>query len=292
MYLNLAIQTLVFSVLVAGFIATVASGISLVLGVTRIINFAHGELVMLGAYLTYWLYVLYGISPLVSAFISFIAMGVLSYIIFRLFLHRVLQAEGHNQLLATVGLSIVLQNIAMLLWTPNIKTINVQMLPTYKVGSIVIPGNFLFVAIMGMICYGVLIYIVNYTSYGTMMKMTSDHPQLAQYSGVDVFRAFSLSFVIGGAFAGAAGSMLGVFLYITPLVGLDASLKGFAVVIAGGIGSVPGAIVGALMVSMAEGFCSAFMPEGASWGFGVAFLIVILILLFRPTGILKGKELT
>ena len=124
-----------------------------------------------------------------------------------------------------------------------------------------------------------------------MMKMTSDHQQLAQYSGVDVSRAFVISFVIGGAFAGAAGSMMGVLLYIHPMVGLDMALKGFVVVIAGGIGSLPGAIFGALIISLSEGLAAAFLPEGASWGSGVAFLVLTLILIFKPTGIYGGKEL-
>jgi len=284
------IQSIVLSILVAGLIATIASGISLVLGVTRIVNFAHGEFVMLGAYLTYWLYVLYGISPYVSALISFVAIGFLSYIVFRVFLYRVLQAEHHNQLLATFGLSILLTNLAMLIFTPNLRSMSVEMLPTYKIGAIIIPGNFLFVGIMGMVCYLLLIYLVSRTSYGMMMRMTSSHSELAQYSGVNVFRAYGLSFVIGGAFAGAAGSMLAVLFYIHPSVGLELGIKSFAVVVASGIGSIPGAILGALIVSLAEGMVSTFLPSGASWAYGVGFLILMFILIFKPTGILGKKH--
>jgi len=290
MTITAVVQMLVFSILVAGLVATIAAGISLVLGVTGIVNFAHGEFVMLGAYLTYWLYVLYGISPYISALISFVSMGVLSYVVFRVFLHRVLQAEHHNQLIATFGLSILLSNLAMLAFTPALRSISVEMLPTVKLGPIIIPGNFLFVGIMGMVCYLLLIYLVSRTSYGVMMRMTSSHPELANYSGVNVFQAFALSFVIGGAFAGAAGSMVAVLLYIHPAVGLGLGIKSFAVVVASGIGSVPAAILGALIVCLAEGMVSTFLSQGASWAYGVGFLILMLILIFKPTGIL-GKKL-
>jgi branched-chain amino acid transport system permease protein len=117
------------------------------------------------------------------------------------------------------------------------------------------------------------------------MRFASDDPELAMYSGINIDRIFELSFVIGGVAAGVAGGLVALVLYVHPAVGLDLVIRAFAIITLGGLGNIPGALVGAAILSLVEGLIGTFVPGGGSWGFGVAFLILLLVLLVRPSGI-------
>lgn len=280
-------QAVLLSLSTAGLYAAVAAGLTLTVGVTRIINFAHGEFVMLGAFLTYWLYSRFGISPWLGMLASGIALALFSSVVYRAFLARVLKQDEHNQLLATLGLSILLLNVAIILWSPDPRVMQAPaLLPTLAIAGVTIPGNNIVVALVGLLLFAVLLGIKNYTRYGTQMRFASDDPVLAMHTGVNVDRIFELSFVIGGAAAGVAGGLVALVLYVQPSVGVDLVIRAFAIIALGGLGSIPGALVGAAILSLAEGLISTFVSGGGSWGFGVAFLILLLVLLVRPSGIL------
>jgi branched-chain amino acid transport system permease protein len=280
-------QAVLLSLSIAGLYAAVAAGLTLTVGVTRIINFAHGEFVMLGAFLTYWLYSRFGISPWLGMLASGIALALFSSVVYRAFLARVLKQDEHNQLLATLGLSILLLNVAIILWSPDPRVMQAPaLLPTLAIAGVTIPGNNIVVALVGLLLFAVLLGIKNYTRYGTQMRFASDDPALAMHTGVNVDRIFELSFVIGGAAAGVAGGLVALVLYVQPSVGVDLVIRAFAIIALGGLGSIPGALIGAAVLSLAEGLISTFVSGGGSWGFGVAFLILLLVLLVRPSGIL------
>jgi len=285
------IQTLLLSLTVAGLYAAIASGLALEFGVMRIINFAHGEFVMLGAFATYFLNTRYGISPVIGMLVAGLAMGLLSLAVFRAFLLRVLKQDEHNQILATLGLSILITNLAVILWTPDARALHAPpLLPTLRLGEVTVPGNNLFVLLIGALLYVALMLFMTRTRYGVQLRLASDDPDLATLAGVDVERMFGLSFVIGGITAGIAGGLVAVVLYVQPSVGTDLVIRAFAIVVLAGLGSIPGALVGAILLSVAEGLTSTFVPNGASWGYGVAFLVIVVVLLLRPTG-LFGKEM-
>jgi branched-chain amino acid transport system permease protein len=285
------IQAVLLSLSVAGLYAAVAAGLTLTVGVTRIINFAHGEFVMLGAFLTYWLYSHFGISPWLGMLASGVALGLFSILVYRSFLARVLKQDEHNQLLATLGLSILLLNIAIILWSPDPRVMQAPaLLPTLQFGGVTIPGNNIVVALVGLLLFAVLLGIKNYSRYGTQMRFASDDPVLAMHSGVNVDRIFELSFVIGGAAAGVSGGLVALLLYVQPSVGVDLVIRAFAIITLGGLGNIPGALVGAAILSLVEGLIGTFVPGGGSWGFGVAFLILLLVLIVRPSGIF-GRQM-
>jgi branched-chain amino acid transport system permease protein len=285
------IQAVLLSLSIAGLYAAVAAGLTLTVGVTRIINFAHGEFVMLGAFLTYWLYSRFGISPWLGMLASGAALALFSSIVYRTFLARVLKQDEHNQLLATLGLSILLLNIAIILWSPDPRVMQAPaLLPTLSVAGVTIPGNNIVVALVGLLLFAVLLRIKNHTRYGTQMRFASDDPVLAMHTGVNVDRIFELSFVIGGAAAGVAGGLVALVLYVQPSVGVDLVIRAFAIIALGGLGNIPGALIGAAILSLVEGLISTFVPGGGSWGYGVAFLILLLVLLVRPSGIL-GRQM-
>ena len=280
------VQTSMLSIAVAGLYAAVASGLTLEFGVTRIVNFAHGEFVMLGAFITYFLYSDYGFPFIACVAIAGVAMAILSYLVFVSFLARVLKQDEHNQFLATLGLSILMVNLAAVFWTPDARSMHpANLLPALHVGSSTLPGNNLLVLLISAALYVGLMLFMRYTRYGIQMRMASSDIDLATLCGVDVDRVFSLSFVIGGFTAGVAGSLVALILYVHPLVGLDIVIRAFAIVALGGLGSIAGAAIGALILSLAEGFVSTFVPEGGSWGFGVAFVLIVLVLVIRPAGL-------
>lgn len=283
-------QAVLLSLTVAGLYAAVAAGLTLTVGVTRIINFAHGEFVMLGAFLTYWLYTAYGVTPWIGMAVSGFVIAIFSALVYRSFLARVLKQDEHNQLLATLGLSILILNIAIILWSPDPRVMQApQLIPSLRIGEIVVPGNNLVVAGVGGLLFLLIVLVNNHTRYGTQMRFASDDPVLAMHTGINVDRIFELSFAIGGFAAGVAGGLVALVLYVHPVVGLDLVIRAFAIIALGGLGSIPGALIGSAILALAEGLTSTFVPQGGSWGFGVAFLILLLVLLLRPSG-LFGKQ--
>ena len=288
---TLLAQTLLLALTVAGLYAAIASGLTLEFGVARIINFAHGEFVMLGAFITYFLQTLWQVPVPVGMLISGLAMGLLSWVVFHGFLSRVLRQDEHNQILATLGLSILIINLAVILWSPDARALHVEpVLPALRFAGIVVPGNNLFVLLVGVVLYAALMLFMRLSPYGIQLRLASDDTDLATLAGVNVERMFGLSFVIGGVTAGMAGGLVALVLYVHPMVGLELVMRAFAIVALAGLGSIPGAIVGAVLLSVAEGLTSSFISQGASWSYGVAFLIIVIVLLVRPTG-LFGKEL-
>jgi branched-chain amino acid transport system permease protein len=283
-------QAVLLSLSIAGLYAAIAAGLTLTVGVTRIINFAHGEFVMLGAFLTYALFTLYGISPWLGMVISGAVMGLFSALVYRMFLERVLRQDEHNQLLATLGLSILLVNIAIIMWSPDPRVMQApQLLPALQFAGVTVPGNNLVVAGVGGLLFLMLQYIMRHTRYGRQMRFASDDAELARHSGIDVDRIFELSFVIGGFAAGVAGGLVALILYVHPSVGQDLVIRAFAIITLGGLGNIPGALIGAAILALAEGMTSTFVPHGGSFGFGVAFLLLLLVLVVRPNG-LFGKQ--
>ncbi|MGA0594694.1 branched-chain amino acid ABC transporter permease [Enterovirga sp. CN4-39] len=284
-------QTLLLAITVAGLYAAIASGLTLEFGVTGIINFAHGEFVMLGAFITYFLYVGLGLTPILGMLVAGVAIAALSWLVFDSFLARVLRQDEHNQILATIGLSILVINLAMIAWTPDSRVMHApELLPPLRLGPVTVPGNNLVVLIVGAILYGALIWFMRRTRYGLLLRFASENHELAIFSGVNVWSMFRLSFVIGGFTAGIGGGLVALILYVHPLVGVDLVMRAFAIVALGGLGSIGGALVGAAILSIAESVTATFVPGGGSWGYGIAFLLIVIVLVVRPTGLFGSEQ--
>ncbi|MBI4593085.1 MAG: branched-chain amino acid ABC transporter permease [Candidatus Rokubacteria bacterium] len=290
MPLSLLPQVAANAVSLAGLYALVAVGLTLVFGVMRILNFAHGEFVMLGAYLSFWLFTLGGIDPFASFGLVMAVLAGLGAAVQTTLVKRVLRAEHLNQILLTFGIAVTLQNLALLLWTGDLRAIKVWYSATaVTLGPVSLSlGRTVGIGIAAALT--LLLYLLLFrTEYGRALRAVAQDPEAALVMGIPIHRIYVLAMAVGAAYAGAAGVVASVTMFTYPLVGFMFGLKAFCVVILGGLGSVFGAVVASLILAFVESFVGAFFAQGSSWAEAVSFVMLLLVLLLRPRG-LAGVE--
>jgi branched-chain amino acid transport system permease protein len=270
----------------AGLYALVAVGLTLVFGVMRILNFAHGEFVMLGAYLSFWLFTLWGVDPFVSFGLVMAALAVLGALVQTALIKRVLHAEHLNQILLTFGIAVTLQNLALLLWTGDLRAIKVWYAATaVQLGPVSLSlGRTVGLGIAAVLT--LLLYLLLFrTEYGRALRAVAQDPEAARVMGIPIQRVYVLAMAVGAAYAGAAGVVASVTMFTYPLIGFMFGLKAFCVVILGGLGSVFGAVVASLILAFVESFVGVYFAQGSSWAEAVSFVMLLLVLLLRPRGL-------
>jgi branched-chain amino acid transport system permease protein len=282
--LPLLLQSIVNGILMGGVYGLVAIGLSLIFGVMKIINFAHGSLMMLGMFTTYWLYVLLGLDPYLSLLLSIPCLFVVGLLIERFLIAQVLDAPAHNQLLLTLGISLFIENFALLLWTPNFRTLEVTYLrKAAMVGSVMISLPKLVAFIFAIILTILLYCFLKGTDMGKAIRAASEEREGALTVGINLRRIYYVAFGIGAACVGAAGTLTAPFFYVNPHVGGIFVITAFVVVVLGGMGNFIGALVGGLIIGLAESVGAAFVP-GQLKQF-IIYFIFILVLLFKPEGL-------
>lgn len=285
--LPLILQSIVSGFLMGGVYALVAVGLSLIFGVMNIINFAHGSLMMLGMFTTYWLYVLLGVDPYLSLLLSIPALFVIGILLQRFLIARVLNAPEFNQLLLTLGISLFIENFALFLWTPNIRSLEVSYVKkAVTLGTVMIALPKVIAFLFAIFFTVLLYYFLKKTDMGKAIQAASEEKEGALTVGINLKRIYYLAFGIGTACVGAAGTISTPFFYVTPHVGGIFVITAFVVVVLGGMGNIIGAFVAGIIIGLAESLAAAFFP-GQLKQF-VVYFIFILVLLFRPQG-LFGK---
>jgi branched-chain amino acid transport system permease protein len=289
-YSFLLTQALVSGILMGGIYALVGVSLTMIFGVLKIINFCHGTLVMLGMYVAYWVFVLFGISPYVSFIISGITLFLVGMVIQRFFLDRVLNSSADIQLLLTLGIGLFLDNLAQVLFTSNFRTISLPYTDTnLELGNIMISVTRLIAFIIALILPAVLFFLLKKTDFGRAIRAVSDEQKEgALYVGINVKRIYHLAYAIGAACAGMAGALILPFFYVSPSVGQSYVIIAFVIVVLGGMGNFYGALMGGLIVGVAESFSAVLLP-GSLKEFGI-YVIFTLVLLFKPSGIFGGKS--
>lgn len=282
--LPLLLQSIVSGILMGGVYSLVAIGLTLIFGVMKIINFAHGSLMMLGMFTTYWLFVLLGIDPYLSLLFSIPILFVLGVIIERFLIVQVLDAPEHNQLLLTLGISLFIENFALFLWTPNFRTLNVQYIKkAATVGTVMISFPKVIAFLFAIILTAVLYYFLKSTDLGKAMRAASEEKEGALTVGINMRRIYYVAFGVGAACVGAAGTLTAPFFYVNPHVGGIFVITAFVVVVLGGMGNLIGAFVGGIIVGLAESVGAAFVPGQLKQL--IIYFIFILVLLFKPQGL-------
>ncbi len=287
--LSTQLQVIVNGLLLGGLYALMAVGMSLIWGVANIINLAHGALIMLGAYATFWFFTLLHIDPFLSLPLSFIALFIIGFLIQKYVINWVLRAKMFITLLLTFGINILIINIAQKAWTSNFR----QTSPSYAASSFLIgPLTIPYVRIAAFVISIVLIvglYIfLKKTKTGKAIRAVSQDMDAAKLMGVDVANTFAITFAIGSGLAGIAGSLIGVLIPITPQMGDAFTLKSFVVALVGGLGTIFGPLAGGLFLGFVETMGSFYM--GVKYADVIVFGILVLTLIIKPTGILGKKS--
>jgi branched-chain amino acid transport system permease protein len=282
-------QTVLNGILQGGVYAAAAVGLSLVFGVSGILNAAHGELVMLGAFASYWLFTLYGVDPLLTLLISFALLFVLGYALQHFVLNRTLGAPLLVSLLVTFGISLVLVNGALRLWSADYRMLKVPYFDrSLTPGPFVIPYSRLAAFVVGVAMVAGLYWLLARTELGRMIRATSQDWEMASLLGVNPRLIYSITFGLGAGVSGVAGSLVAFYSPVEPQMGLTYTLFAFAVVVLGGMGHIPGVLWGGLALGIAQALTETYAEAGLS--LLVAFFLLYLILRFMPAGITgKGR---
>jgi len=275
--------------MLGGVFALIAIGLTLIWGVMGIINFAHGEFLMVGMYIAYFLAARTGLDPYFTILVTVPALFLIGAGIFRVNIQPVLKDPVMNQILLTVGLMLVLQNLALVLFTATPLSLdNPYNKMIFNVGPVVIPLSNLLGFVGSLLGVAILWWFLRYTDMGRAIRAASQNREAATLVGIDVRRTYLVAFGIGSACVGLAASLMIPFYYVAPLVGAFLGLVAFIVVILGGMGNVLGALVGGLIIGLTETMGAAILPGSLSRV--LTFAIFILVLLFRPQGIFGRRQ--
>lgn len=302
-YLQQLPQQLVNGLTIGGVYALIAIGYSMVYGILAMLNFAHGEIYMIGGFAGWW--VLHLLSRdnvpvihavLVLSLVIIVAMavtGLLGMTVERLAYRPLRKAPRINLLLSALGVSIFLQNLVLHYQGAKARFFHVsslipQDLRLFEIGPVVISFMKLLVIAVAFLLMALLTIMIKRTKVGKAMRATAQDIEAAAFMGIDVDRIIVLVFLIGSALGGAAGALVGLlFTQVDYYVGFQAGLKGFTAAVLGGIGSIPGAMIGGLLLGLVESLATTFFP--AAYRDVVAFIILIMVLIFRPWGLMGER---
>jgi len=296
-------QQLINGLTIGGVYALIAIGYTMVYGVLSMLNFAHGELYMIGGFTGWWVLQIFSVNhvPVMNAallisLMILLSMGmsaILGFVVERLAYRPLRGAPRMNLLLSSLGVSIFIQNFILYFQGAKVKVFHVShLIPaglrTFEVGGVVI--SFMRVVVI-VICFVLMLgltLIIKKTNMGKAIRATAQDIEAAAFMGIDTDRIIMIVFLIGSALGGAAGILVSLlFTQVDYYVGCQAGLKGFTAAVLGGIGSIPGAMAGGILLGVSEALAVTFFPS--AYKDVVAFTILILVLIFRPQGLMGEK---
>jgi branched-chain amino acid transport system permease protein len=283
-------QSLISGILIGGVYALIGIGLTIIFGVMRVINFAHGELLMLGMYATWVLFSVFKIDPFVSILITIPLLFLFGAFLQKVFINKILGALPQNQILLTIGLGLVMSNSIMLAFTSDYKILTT----TYSSSSVKLLGISISTPLVISFAITVAITLALYwfllkTDTGQAIRATAQDRDAAQLMGINVRKMSIIAFGLGAALAGTAGSLISPTYYIFPQVGSTFTLKAFVITVLGGMGSIVGATLGGVAIGVAESVGGVYL--GSGWKEVIVFAMFLLVLLFKPSG-LFGKSST
>ena len=271
--------------------ALIAVGLTLIFGVMRVVNFAHGEFLMLGMYGAFWAFALLALDPYVTLLTGLPLLVVVGWATYRLVMKGVIDASHNVQIFTTVGLSIALQNVALVLWTGDFRFVRASHYSTIvRLGDAAFNLGQLVAFAVAVALTAALFAFLRWSYTGRVMRATAQDREAAAVMGIDTDRVYALTWTIGIACVGVAGILLAPLYPVYPTAGLQFVLIAYVVVVLGGLGDMAGAVVGSLIVAAVEVVGSYVV--GTAWKEVLYFLLFIGILLVRPAGLFgqRGAE--
>jgi len=282
---NLLAQALVNGVIIGLLYMLMAVGFTLVFGVMRVVNFAHGQFYMVGAFATYVLMAHWQMPFIVAMLGAFVVTAVLGWVI-ELAVLKPFRHDELNGMIATIGVAMILQAVALLVFGPDSQIMPQVAEGVYHVGSVIIPASRLYVAVASVaVLAGLYIFLIH-SRQGKALRASVQDMEIAMAQGVRAKFMYPLGFSLGVGLASIAGSLMAPLFSVSPFIGSTPLLKAFMVVILGGLGSVPGAALASLLLGVGESVASSFISNSVAEI--LIFVLVMAILVVRPAGLL-GK---
>jgi branched-chain amino acid transport system permease protein len=266
-----------------------ATGLNLIFGVMKLVNFAHGQLLMVGAFVAYEVTTITGLNPYASILVSMGSVALIGIVLEKFAFRKVRGTEKLNEIFISLGLIYVFQNVATLLWVENY---NIQ-IPSplsglsLPLGEVLLGYDRILAIVIVIVILLGLVLLTKKTKIGLAMRATSQKSDAAMLMGININRVYVFTFAVGAALAGAAGALYGIIFNFNPAIGALPTIKAFAIIILGGLGSIPGAVAGGLLYGIAEK-TAGYLSNG-TWEDAVAFALLIIVLVIRPTGLFGEK---
>lgn len=279
-----AIQSLLDGILMGGVYALAALGLSLIFGVLKITNFAHGAMMTVGMYVVFALGSSLGLNPYLALPFAMVLMFLIGFLIQRFPIHYIEHAPAHNQLLLTLGMAYILENILLVVFTPNYQTLSVKGFEkAWRIGSLTFAPAKLIAFVLVIIVTGCVYFLLYRTHTGSSIRASAQNEIGARLMGINVRNIRAVAFGLGAVCTGIAGGLLTPIMSIYPTLGESFQLKCFVIAVLGGMGNLWGALVSGLLIGVVESLSGYFL--GGSWSEMVIYGIFILILFIRPTGL-------
>jgi len=285
-YLNVTVAGILTG-LVYGLMAL---GLSVIFGVVRVVNFAHGEMMSIAMYLTVLLFASLNLDPLVMLVPIAAVLFVFGYALQAGLINPFISRPEHSQFLLLVALALIIVNGLLILFGPDARTVQTAYaFDSFEVGALIVDATKLYAAAAAIVVAALLFAFLRFTLLGKAIRACADNYTGALVVGLDVKHLYALTFGIGAACVGAAGVMMTLIVDVTPMIGPAYTLLAFVIVITGGLGSMVGALLGGLLIGVTEAVAGLLFTPSAKSMF--AFAILVLVLLFRPQGILGRRSI-
>ena len=283
------------NVIVAGILTglvygLMALGLSVIFGVVRVVNFAHGEMMSIAMYLTVLLFSSLNLDPLVMLVPIAAVLFVFGYALQAGLINPFISRPEHSQFLLLVALALIIVNTLLILFGPDARTVQTSYaFDSFQVGALIVDATKLYAGAAAIVIAALLFAFFRFAPLGKAIRACADNYTGALVVGLDVNRLYALTFGIGAACVGAAGVMMTLIVDVTPIIGPTYTLLAFVIVITGGLGSMAGALLGGLLIGVTEALAGLLFTPSAKSMF--AFAILVLVLLFRPQGILGRRSI-
>ena len=285
------IQTLISGLSLGSIYALIALGYTMVYGIAKMLNFAHGDIIMVGAYAVITAVFTMGLPPFIAILISIALCALLGIVIEFLAYRPLRQAQPLAVLITAIGVSYLLQNLALLIYGSEQKAFpTIVALPTVHIGGVYIDGITLATLVVTAVIMVALSLFINKTRMGKAMRAVSEDKEAAELMGISVNRTITVTFAIGSALAGVAAIFYGAaYTYIRPTTGAMPGIKAFTAAVFGGIGSIPGAMLGGILLGVIEQLSKTYIST--LWADAIVFGVLVVVLVIKPTGLL-GKKIS